>query len=146
MFLDPTRTEGIEQGGRVFPMAADLTTPLASRLAQGPIQNYEYLGVFDPEFYDDRAGVYAVDPYQPGKVPVVFVHGLWSSPTAWVPMLDALRGDPALRLLPVLGRALSVRLFAADGGSVRPALAPGDPPSVRPSGYRSRPRPDGHRG
>ncbi len=97
VFLDPTRTEGIEQGGRVLPMAADLTTPMASRLAQGPIRNYEYLGVFDPEFYDDRAGIYAVDPYQPGKVPVVFVHGLWSSPRAWVPMLDALRGDPALR-------------------------------------------------
>ena len=62
-----------------------------------PVRNYEYLGVFDPAFYAERAGVYAVDPYQPGKVPVVLVYGLWSSPKAWVPMLDALRSDPALR-------------------------------------------------
>jgi hypothetical protein len=97
VFLDPTRTEGIDQGGRVYPMAADQTTPMVSRLAQGSIRNYEYLGVFDPEFYAERAGVYAVDSYQPGKVPVVFVYGLWSSPTAWVRMLDALRGDPEIR-------------------------------------------------
>ncbi len=97
VFLDPTRTEVIERGGYVYPMAADLTTPMASRLAQGPIRNYEYLGVFDPEFYDERTGIYAVDPYQPGKVPVVFIHGFWSSPTVWVPILDALRADPAIR-------------------------------------------------
>ncbi len=97
MLLDPVRAETIDLGGRTFPMAADLTTPMAIRLSQGPIRNYEYLGVVDPEFYAERAGVYAVDPYQPGKVPVVLIHGLWSSPKVWVPMLDALRSDPALR-------------------------------------------------
>ena len=97
VLLDPMRTETLDLGGRVVPMAADLTTPMAIRLAEGSIQNYEYLGVFDPEFYTQRAGAYAVDPYQPGKVPVVLVHGLWSSPRVWVPMLDALRGDPVLR-------------------------------------------------
>ena len=89
-------------------MAADLTTPMAIRLAQSPIRNYEYLGVFDPEFYDERAGIYALDPYQPGKVPVVLVHGLWSSPKVWVPMLDALRGDPALRA-PTSSGSCSIR-------------------------------------
>ncbi len=96
VLLDPARTDEVDLGGRIFPMAADLTTPMAIRLAQSPIRNYEYLGVFDPEFYEERAGIYALDPYQPGKVPVVLVHGLWSSPKVWVPMLDALRGDPAL--------------------------------------------------
>jgi pimeloyl-ACP methyl ester carboxylesterase len=97
MLLDPMRTETLDLGGRIFPMAADLTTPMTSRLARGPIRNYEYLGVFDPASYAERAGAYAVDTYQPGKVPVVLVHGLWSSPQVWVAMLDALRADPALR-------------------------------------------------
>ncbi len=48
------------------------------------------------------------------------------------------RRSGALRLLPVLGRALSVRLFAADGGPGGPAIAPRDPPAARPSGQRSR--------
>ena len=63
----------------------------------------------DPEFYASQAGAYAIDPYQPGKVPVVLVQGLWSSPGVWLPMLNALRADPvAARVVPVLGRALPV--------------------------------------
>jgi pimeloyl-ACP methyl ester carboxylesterase len=70
---------------------------LRRRLAQRPMQNYEFLGLFNPEIYAARAGVYAIDPYQPGKIPVVLVHGIWSGPKVWAPMLDALCGDPELR-------------------------------------------------
>jgi pimeloyl-ACP methyl ester carboxylesterase len=70
---------------------------LRRRLAQRPMQNYEYLGLFKPEAYAARAGVYVIDPYVPGKIPVVLVHGIWSSPKVWASMLDALRGDPKLR-------------------------------------------------
>jgi hypothetical protein len=69
---------------------------LRRRLTHSPIQNYEFLGLFNPEDYAARAGVYAIDPYQPGKIPVVLVQGIWSSPKVWVPMLGALRGDPKL--------------------------------------------------
>jgi pimeloyl-ACP methyl ester carboxylesterase len=95
--LDPTSTDTVRFGASSFPMAIDRTTPLVRRLSQPSLQNYEYLGVLDPEFYNAQAGAYAVDPYQPGKVPVVFIHGLWSSPKVWVPMLDALRADPVIR-------------------------------------------------
>ena len=36
-------------------------------------------------------------PYEPGKIPVVFVHGLRSSPLAWLKVINELWGDPALR-------------------------------------------------
>jgi pimeloyl-ACP methyl ester carboxylesterase len=36
-------------------------------------------------------------PYERGKVPVVFVHGLWGSPRNWDRMLECLEADPALR-------------------------------------------------
>jgi hypothetical protein len=94
---DPMRTDVVNVDGRPIFLARDLSVPLVHRLRQIPVRNYEYLGVFDPELYAERAGVYAVDPYQPGKVPVVFVHGIWSSPAAWVGMLDGLRRDPVLR-------------------------------------------------
>jgi hypothetical protein len=94
---DPLREEVLHQAGFLLPMAGDLTTPLIRRLAQSPIRNYEYLGVLDPEFYAAYAGVYALDPYQPGKIPVVLIHGVWSNPKAWGPMLATLLGDPALR-------------------------------------------------
>ena len=41
--------------------------------------------------------MYALDPYQPGKIPVVLIQGVWSSPRVWGPMLASLRRDPALR-------------------------------------------------
>jgi hypothetical protein len=94
---DPLREQAINPGGQALPIAYNLTAPLVRRLAQGPLRNYEYLGVVDPEFYASETGAYAIDPYQPGKIPVVLVQGLWSSPGVWVPMLNALRADPALR-------------------------------------------------
>jgi len=35
--------------------------------------------------------------YEPGKVPVVFLHGLLGSPGNWSAMIDRLAGEPALR-------------------------------------------------
>jgi pimeloyl-ACP methyl ester carboxylesterase len=94
---DPLREENLSLSDSQQHLAGDLTTPLILRLAQSPMRNYEYLGVLHPEFYVARAGVYALDPYQPGKIPVVLMHGIWSSPRVWGPMLTSLRSDPALR-------------------------------------------------
>ena len=91
------RPNALELGGIWYPFAHDLATPLSLRLAQKSMRDYELLGVVNPKLYAGHAGVYAVDPYQPGKVPVVFVQGLWTGPRVWAPMLDALRNDPMLR-------------------------------------------------
>ena len=55
------------------------------------------LGVFFPSEYDGKTGIYMLDPYEPGKIPVVFVHGLMSSPEAWTNAMNDLRGNPELR-------------------------------------------------
>jgi len=93
---DPLREEVLSVGRWLIPLAGDLTLPLVRRLTQSPMRNYEYRGIVDPDLYSARAGVYALNSYQPGKVPVVLVHGLWSNPSVWIPMLDAPRGDPVL--------------------------------------------------
>ena len=36
-------------------------------------------------------------PYQPGRIPVLFIHGLWSSPDSWMKMTNALQADPLIR-------------------------------------------------
>ena len=38
-----------------------------------------------------------LEPFQPDKMPVVMVHGLWSSPVTWMEMYNDLRSDPAVR-------------------------------------------------
>src|SRR5271157_260792 len=44
-----------------------------------------------------RANLLMIRPYEPGKIPVVMVHGLISTPLAWIPMLNELLRDPAIQ-------------------------------------------------
>jgi pimeloyl-ACP methyl ester carboxylesterase len=50
-----------------------------------------------PERQSPITGLYMVQPYEPGKIPVLFVHGLWSSPMTWVEMFNDLRSCPEIR-------------------------------------------------
>ena len=38
-----------------------------------------------------------VQPYEPGKIPVLMVHGLWSTPMTWMEMFNDLRSQPEIR-------------------------------------------------
>ncbi len=78
-------------------LAADFTTPLTMMLGHRGMRGLEYQGLFNPGFVWPRSGVFMITPYQPGKIPVLFVHGLWSSPRTWLPMINALQGDPLVR-------------------------------------------------
>jgi pimeloyl-ACP methyl ester carboxylesterase len=41
--------------------------------------------------------VYLLEPFDPRKIPVILVHGLWSSPMTWMEMFNDLRAVPELR-------------------------------------------------
>ena len=52
---------------------------------------------------DQPAGLALARPYSRGKIPVILIHGLGSSPKSWAPMIEALEADPlTARALPVL--------------------------------------------
>ena len=44
-----------------------------------------------------KSDVYLSQPYQRGRIPVVFVHGTFSSPVWWAEMMNTLRSDPEIR-------------------------------------------------
>ncbi len=48
---------------------------------------------FGPEI---EPGLYMLRPYEPGKIPLVFVHGLSSSPVAFVQAINDFQNDPVL--------------------------------------------------
>ncbi|APW61406.1 esterase/lipase family protein [Paludisphaera borealis] len=80
-----------------LPLAYDLTIGLARQLHERNLDLIGPLGVFFPSEYNGKTGIFMLDPYQRGKIPVVFVHGLMSSPLAWANAMNELRGDPELR-------------------------------------------------
>src|SRR3954470_14953049 len=44
----------------------------------------------------EPTGLSLLSPYARGKIPVVFIHGLWSNPTSWHRMIATLEEDPAI--------------------------------------------------
>ena len=82
---------------RIVPLVADTTTPLAYRM-EGTDFFGLGLGAFlgkEPNRIPD--GLYLKDPYRPGRIPVVLVHGTASSPVWWVELLNTLTADPLVR-------------------------------------------------
>jgi pimeloyl-ACP methyl ester carboxylesterase len=94
---DPLLERRVEFDGRSEPLASDLTTPLVYHFARSPLPILQEIGLLDPQWLEKLAGLYMLHPYEPGKIPVVLVHGLRSSPAAWLKVINELRGDPSLR-------------------------------------------------
>jgi pimeloyl-ACP methyl ester carboxylesterase len=82
--------------GCSLPLEADLTTPLAYMWSRTDLAKVRWTGLLRPGEVADRSGLSLIRPYDPDKIPVVMVHGLASSPLAWIPMLNELYRDPLL--------------------------------------------------
>jgi pimeloyl-ACP methyl ester carboxylesterase len=96
---DPLDRKTIQVAGREVPLEADLSTPLAYFLNQPEFQdsNLSTLGLLQPGRAASRQGLYMLEPFDPTKMPVVMVHGVWSSPITWMEMYNDLRSDPLVR-------------------------------------------------
>lgn len=76
------------------PIARDLTAPLAYRTRNA---DQRWLQAFlRPGAGGSGDGLFMIEPYQRGKIPVVFVHGLLSDPQTWTDMANELRAQPDL--------------------------------------------------
>jgi pimeloyl-ACP methyl ester carboxylesterase len=94
---DPLEVQAIQFGDRSVPLESDISTPLAYFLDNPAMRNLDTFGLLRPGQARSVSGLYMVQPYQPGKIPVLLVHGLWSSPMTWMEALNDLRSDPVLR-------------------------------------------------
>jgi pimeloyl-ACP methyl ester carboxylesterase len=91
---DPITTRRLGMQPSALMLEADLTTPLAFMWSRTDLDRYRWHGLFRPGQAMGRANLMLLRPYEPGKVPVVMVHGLVSSPLAWIPMVNELLRDP----------------------------------------------------
>jgi hypothetical protein len=91
---DPTRMETVKVAGTQRPLAADFAAPIAYYPNPGLLGLQAMLR---PAKYRERSGLYILEPYDPDRIPLVFVHGLLSIPQMWVPTISGIESDPQLR-------------------------------------------------
>lgn len=94
---NPLTIQSVKVGSRRVPLESDLTTPLAYYLAGAGLDTAGYTGFLRPDWLGPRAGLHTLEPYEPGRIPVVLVHGLLGTPTTWAPLFNDLQADPVLR-------------------------------------------------
>jgi hypothetical protein len=87
----------VKLADRSVPLETDLTAPLAYQLGTSRVWGLEFGAFFRGSDYENDSGIWMIQPYKPGKIPVVFVHGTASSPARWAEMFNELAADPDLR-------------------------------------------------
>jgi pimeloyl-ACP methyl ester carboxylesterase len=80
--------------GKAVPLEFDFSAQLAYSLNQPLLWRAGSLQFFRGEVL--ASGIYPMQPYSPSRIPVVFVHGTFSSPVWWAEMFNTLRADPLL--------------------------------------------------
>lgn len=96
---DPLAADTVQVAGRHVPLESDLTTPLGYYLDNPEFQATKIAtwGLISPNRTDDLRGLNMLEAFDPNKIPVLVVHGLWSSPETWTEMVNDLRSLPEVR-------------------------------------------------
>ena len=95
--FDPRDSDAVVVDDTLIPLEADLSTPLARFLTNPDLKLLDTFAFLRPDKARSLQGLYMVQPYDPNRIPVLMVHGLWSSPVTWMEMFNDLQSDPVLR-------------------------------------------------
>ena len=108
-FYDPFTAASVTVHHRAVSLKTDLTTPLAMNFDDPATHEMATVGLTKPErFFQPISevgengsrpvtGLYFMQPYSPDKIPVILIHGLWSSPVTWLDMVNALESVRPIR-------------------------------------------------
>lgn len=94
--LDPQRSTSFSTPHSSFPLQANFSAPLSFYKKK----HDNLLGIAGMLRSDEaakRAGIYFCQPYDPKKIPIIFVHGLMSSPQIWLDFINQLNANPSFR-------------------------------------------------
>jgi pimeloyl-ACP methyl ester carboxylesterase len=90
--------EAVAVAGKTVPLEIEETATIAAQLADSPIWKRELWGFLGRGEKGDQLPILvSLTPYEPGRIPVVFVHGTASSPGRWADMVNDLLADPWIR-------------------------------------------------
>ncbi len=94
---DPYVESAIMLRGQRVPLAANFTAGYGVWLARAQFNRQSLRSLLGREGGIDRPHVYLMQPYDPNRRIIVMLHGLASSPEAWVELANEILGDEALR-------------------------------------------------
>jgi len=83
--------------GKTRPLAANFSAPISYYKPPSNLALVGLVGGFEAKHYPAQIGLYFLQPYDPERIPLVFVHGLFSTPWTWVQTINGLQADPEIR-------------------------------------------------
>lgn len=89
-------TTSVTIGGASVPLDTDLTTFRAYTLNQSTVWKLGNLAFLTPDEHISSQ-LLLNQPFVPDRIPLVFVHGTFSSPVTWAEMVNTVAADPELR-------------------------------------------------
>lgn len=95
--LDPLLHTNIELGGVNVPLAANYTAGYGVWLARSGFAGNSLRTLFGMKAGLERPHLFLLQPYDPQRRILLLIHGLASSPEAWVNLGNDVLGDEALR-------------------------------------------------
>jgi pimeloyl-ACP methyl ester carboxylesterase len=139
VFYNPLRFSSLAMGDRPTQLALDLSAPMSHPPKDS---SRDWLRNFlQPGATANNDGLFMIEPYQRGKIPLVFVHGLLSEPSTWANIANEIRarqnligryqiwafrydtGEPFLKSAAVLRRHLQEMRMSVDPERNDPALS-----------------------
>lgn len=94
---DPYQASQIEMAEQRVPLAANFTSGYGLWLARSGFAKQSLLTLFGRGKVLEQPHIYLMQPYDPNRRILVLLHGLASSPEAWINMANEILGDETLR-------------------------------------------------
>jgi pimeloyl-ACP methyl ester carboxylesterase len=94
--VDPSEKAKARVVGTERTLDADFSAPLAYYPQRSEIWN-GLMGAIRVDAYMKSTGLYMLQPYDPDRIPLIFVHGLISTPQMWRNVINEIETDPTLR-------------------------------------------------
>jgi pimeloyl-ACP methyl ester carboxylesterase len=83
--------------GKTRLLAANFSAPISYYQPRSSLLFVGIMGALRAAHYEKKTGLYFLQPYDPDRIPLVFVHGLISTPFDWVQTINGLQADPEIR-------------------------------------------------
>lgn len=113
IYSEDAERRDLQINGRNYPLEVEKSSSLALMLEGSDIWDFAFagfrLGDYIPGGRADR--LMFLHPYRPGRIPLVLVHGTFSSPVTWAEMVNELENDP------IISRNYQIWLFMYNTGS-----------------------------